>query len=324
MNNSPLSVLPLLADGDFHSGERLGEALGVSRAAVWKHLQKLSDLGLTVESVRGKGYRLAGGLELLDALLIRQGLSEAAVVCVEALDVFEQLASTNVAAADYSLGSSSRGYVCLAEHQLRGRGRRGRQWVSPYGCNIYLSIAWQFEGAAQLEGLSLAVGAVIAQTLKQLGVAEVQLKWPNDILLNGKKLGGVLLEMSGDPSDICKVVVGVGLNVRMPENMHIDQPWVALSQQLPNVSRNHLASKLIDDLLEMLSDFSTKSFRAYRDCWQSFDAYKGCPVRVSSGQRILEGVAEGVSDNGALCLRVDGVIQQVHGGEVSLRPMYAS
>ena len=324
MNKSLLSVLRLLSDGEFHSGERIGEALDVSRSAVWKHLQKLSSLGLSVQSVKGKGYCLPGGLDMLDDELIYSGLNHVTINKLERCDVFDQVESTNVSAVGFPLASSQKGYACFAEYQRAGKGRRGRQWVSPYGYNIYLSIAWQFEeGAARLEGLSLAVGVVIAQVLQQAGIQGVQLKWPNDILLQQRKLGGVLLEMSGDPSDICKVVVGVGLNVRMPEEVSIDQPWAALAQQQPTVSRNALAAGLLNGLVPMLSDFHSIGFEKYIKQWQNLDAYRGSNVRVSSGQRVVEGVAEGVFANGALRLRVDDEERAIYGGEVSLRPVYA-
>ena len=125
------------------------------------------------------------------------------------------------------------GLVCTAEQQTAGRGRRGREWISPFGRNLYVSTVWEFtQGAAALEGLSLAVGVAVAQALKGLGLPEVQLKWPNDIQHEGKKLGGVLLEMVGDASRQCQVVVGIGVNVAMPGAAAnaIDQAWTDISR----------------------------------------------------------------------------------------------
>ncbi|MFT5419389.1 MAG: BirA family biotin operon repressor/biotin-[acetyl-CoA-carboxylase] ligase [Candidatus Endobugula sp.] len=320
MNASLVKLLHLLADGEFHSGSIVGEALGVSRTAVWKHLQKLALMGLSAESVKGKGYRLVGGLEMLSHAKITCGLKTLAAAELSAVDVLLETASTNAVAASHVFSSAAKGYACLAEYQQAGRGRRGRQWVSPFGHNIYLSVVWQFDGGvAQLEGLSLAVGVVVANVLAGFGLSDAQLKWPNDILLQGRKLGGVLLEMSGDPAGVCQVVVGIGLNVRMPADAAIDQPWASIAEQLPNISRNQLAAELLNQLAEMLASFHLKGFSAYRDTWQDLDAYVGRSVVVTSGQRALEGVAAGVCDNGALRLQADGEEHTIHGGEVSLR-----
>jgi BirA family biotin operon repressor/biotin-[acetyl-CoA-carboxylase] ligase len=251
---------------------------------------------------------------------ITRGLEVLAVAELSAVDVLLETASTNAVAAFHVFSSESKGYACLAEYQQAGRGRRGRQWVSPFGHNIYLSVVWQFdEGVAQLEGLSLAVGVVVANVLSSFGLSGAQLKWPNDILLQGRKLGGVLLEMSGDPAGVCRVVVGIGLNVRMPADAAIDQPWASIAEQLPNISRNQLAAELLNQLVAMLSNFHLTGFPAYREAWKGLDAYEGRSVVVTSGERALEGVAAGVCDNGALRLQVGDEEHTIYGGEVSLR-----
>lgn len=319
-----LSILPkllsLLSDGEFHSGTSVGQVMGVTRTAVWKHLQKLADMGLLVESVKGKGYRVEGGIELLSKEAITQSLREDVKGKLRCLDVFLDVKSTNDIAMNRALVEGSAGYVCLAEYQSAGRGRRGREWVSPFGHNIYLSLVWEFSGGVnQLEGLSLAVGVSVSRVLTKMGLSGVSLKWPNDVLLNGKKLGGILLEMTGDPSGICRVVVGVGLNVRMEPNVAIDQPWAAISEELPDISKNRLVSSLLNDLLPVMHDYHVLGFQSYKDEWGSFDAYKGLQVRVISGQNSLEGKAQGVDDTGALLLQGDGWKKAIYGGEVSLR-----
>lgn len=320
MSESLPKLLSLLADGNFHSGSDIGSVIGVSRTAVWKHLQKLADMGLSVETVKGKGYRLEGGIELLSAEAISSGLAIDSVHQVSAIDVLMQTDSTNDVAMSHALSGGNKGYVCLAEYQQSGRGRRGRQWVSPFGHNIYLSLVWEFAGgASQLEGLSLAVGVVIADVLKKLGMEDISLKWPNDILMQQRKLGGVLLEMSGDPAGMCQVVIGIGLNVRMSQDMGIDQPWASIVQQLPAVSRNDLVARLLNGLVAMLEEFSTHGFAPFKARWQSLDAYRGKQVQVISGATVLDGVANGVFDSGALCILHEGQEKAIYGGEVSLR-----
>ncbi|MDQ2078206.1 bifunctional biotin--[acetyl-CoA-carboxylase] ligase/biotin operon repressor BirA [Marinimicrobium sp. ABcell2] len=319
-------LLILLADGEFHSGQELGDHLGVSRTAVWKHLQKLEVLGLPLTSSRGHGYCLEGGLELFDSDVLRAHLTPAAREALTELELFPLTDSTNARAmAKAALGRG--GYVCLAEQQSAGRGRRGRHWVSPFGKNIYLSLSWCFEsGAAALEGLSLAVGVALVRVLKELGLPELALKWPNDVLCHRSKLAGVLLEMTGDPSGACQVVVGVGLNVDMPEpaSTGIDQPWTDVQstlrkEGLPPVSRNFLAAALISELLVLLKDYETKGFEAYRKEWLALDAFAGREVELRATDRVIRGRVVGVGETGALCLDVNGEQQFFYGGEVSLR-----
>lgn len=319
-------ILALLADGEFHSGRELGQQLGVSRTAVWKHLQKLEQFGLALESAKGRGYRLEGGLELLDQQTVLAHLHGSARASVSELEVFPLIDSTNTRAMTRAAQGQS-GYVCLAELQSAGRGRRGRTWVSPFGKNIYLSITWSFDGgAAALEGLSLAVGVVLARVLRDLGIEDIALKWPNDILCHGRKLAGVLLEMTGDPAGVCQVVVGVGLNVAMPpfSEHQIDQPWVdaqtlLAEAGLPPVSRNFLAAALIDELLPLLQNYQNDGFQAYRADWMALDAFAGCQVEVRAADKAVYGLARGVSETGALCLEIEGQRQHFYGGEVSLR-----
>lgn len=315
-----VDILSVLADGEFHSGEELGQAMGVSRTAVWKHLRKLDDLGLELESVKGRGYRLQGGLDLLNQESILKELPESSAEFISRFEIFNSIESTN----SYLLEQGSHGHVCMAEQQLAGRGRRGRAWVSPFAKNIYLSVSWTFQGGAQsLEGLSLAVGVAVAEAIGSLGVEGVQLKWPNDVLHNGRKLGGILLEMSGDVSGECKLVLGIGLNVKMPDagSRDIDQAWVDLSQLGMKASRNQLAAAILERLMPMLASYDKGGFLNYKDRWQSLDAFFGKEVYVSSAQQRTEGVANGVADSGALRLLVDGAVQEFSGGEVSLRLM---
>jgi len=314
-------ILGLLADGDYHSGKVLGELLGVSRTAVWKHLQKLEAYGLPLESVKGKGYRLLGGLELLDAGRITASLSAEARAGLAELELCESLDSTNRLAMTRAQSGGAHGYVCLAEHQTDGRGRRGRQWASPYGQSVYLSAVAEFDGgAAVLEGLSLAVGVALVRALKRAGAGGVGLKWPNDVLADGRKLAGILLEMSGDVAGVCQVVVGVGLNVSVAAGVaDIDQPWVDVAELVPDVSRNDLVGFILDELLPLLMNYQRLGFAAYRDEWEALHVHQGCEVELSTVALLTQGVALGVTSTGALRVDVDGSEQIFNGGEVSLR-----
>jgi BirA family biotin operon repressor/biotin-[acetyl-CoA-carboxylase] ligase len=314
-------ILAVLNDGGFHSGEALGSALGVSRTAVWKQLQKLATMGLPLESIKGTGYRLAQGFELLAAVDIRVHLSAASP---RHIDVFHSLESTNTFAREQAAKRDYAGSVVFAERQTAGRGRRGKEWLSPFGASIYMSVLWDFEqGAQALQGLSLGVGVAVRRALLELGLADVSLKWPNDIYVKGKKLGGILLEMVGDPEGHCSVVIGIGINVSMPIaiGQNIDQPWTDLdSESLSAFSRNKLAASLIDEIFTLLADFETVGFSAYRDEWESADAFSGLQCAIITPRETVSGVLSGVDNNGAVRLRLaDGSIQRFIGGELSLR-----
>jgi BirA family biotin operon repressor/biotin-[acetyl-CoA-carboxylase] ligase len=318
MASLPWGLIHLLADGQSHSGEVLGQRLGVSRAAVWKMIQQLEAAGLPVESIKGQGYRVPTGLDLLNPDLIQQYLPASTAVHLSQLEVLPQTTSTNTAIAGegYSCGA-----VVLAELQTAGRGRRGRAWVSPLASNIYLSIRWHFtQGITCLEGLSLAVGVVLADALASLGVADIELKWPNDIWVGGKKLGGVLVEIGGDVNGDCYAIVGVGLNVAMPSESAagIDQAWVDLTSIGYRAGRNPLAAALIDSLLQMLSSYQAKGFGAYRDDWLLRNALAGVHIETSGAQSI-QGTVVGLTAGGGLIIRTAAGEQVLNGGEVSVR-----
>lgn len=315
-------LLKLMADGEFHGGDELGIKLGVSRAAVWKQIQKLQEAGLDVHSIRGKGYRLAFPMEWLDSGQILAEMDAAARPLVRCLDVETLATSTNdIALAKAAQGVGS-GYICMAEQQTSGRGRRGRHWVSPFGSNFYASVVWEFhQGAAQLEGLSLATGVAVANALRRLGVTDIGLKWPNDLLVAGAKLSGILLEMTGDPAGRCQVVLGVGINHRLPPSAahSIDQAWIRLEDIQPGIGRNALASMVLSELVSMLNLFAREGFSAFQQQWLALDTYADREVVIKTGAADIFGVARGVDSTGGLILESAGKTQVIKGGELSLR-----
>jgi len=314
-------LLTRLSDGNWHSGQDLGNELSISRAAVAKQIKHVSELGLELEAVKGVGYR-AEPYELLGRDEIR--LASGVGAHFDAgLSVFHSLPSTNQYLIDaLREGKNIHGLVCLAETQTQGRGRRGRQWVSPFAKNLYLSFGWSFAGGvSQIEGLSLAVGAVICRVLDELGFEHASLKWPNDILVGDKKLGGVLIELGGDAVSNCVVVVGVGLNVDMMPgvNESIDQPWTSLRREGAKIGRNVLAGKLSSALLGLLHTYAEQGFSSYREEWNENAAFVGDAVTVSSASEQTEGEMLGVGGQGELLLKVGGEKHAFYGGELSLR-----
>jgi BirA family biotin operon repressor/biotin-[acetyl-CoA-carboxylase] ligase len=317
-------LLAMLAAGDFRSGQELADCLGVSRTAVWKQLNRLADLGLELESVKGRGYRIPGGLDLLARDVVIDQLSATAASLLAELQVPQHIDSTNAEALRTLAEGAISGLAITAEQQSAGRGRRGRTWVSPFARNIYLSLTWQYsQGAAALEGMSLAVGVAVVRALEKLGLVGASLKWPNDVLYQRRKLGGVLLEMVGDASGVCQVVVGVGLNVAMPaaQAEAIDQAWADLAELSGGSppGRSQVLAALLNELLPLLAGFETEGFAPWREAWMALDAYADQPVIIEAGERRTAGIARGVDARGALQLETSVGIQPVYGGEVSLR-----
>lgn len=318
-------LLRLLSDGELHSGEELAAALSISRAAVWKRLQQLESWGIACEARPGSGYRLEAPVELLDAARIRERLPQAARGMLRELEVHESLSSTSdrlLAVDDLPPGQFD---ACLAEFQSAGRGRRGRNWVAPFASGLCLSINWSFRDApAMLGALSLAAGVAALRALGRLGFARLSLKWPNDILSGDAKLGGILIDLRGEAAGPAYVVVGIGINVRLPQAARerlaaegVEVTDLAALGGTPG--RNELAAVLIAELAQALVEFGARGLAAFSEEWQAADALAGRPVRVLHAGQPLEGLARGVDGDGALLLEVDGARRRILSGEVSVR-----
>lgn len=313
-------LLSILADNQFHSGQALGLELGTTRATISNHIKMLTSLGLDIYSVTGKGYRLAQPLNLLNLAEIKQALTPSHVGEVEVLNV---IGSTNQYIKD-KLSVIKSGHCCLAEAQTAGRGRHGRKWVSPYAASLYLSMHWSFAGGyAVLGGLSLAVGVAIVNALGACGVQGVRLKWPNDIYAQGKKLAGVLIEVEGQMGAECQAVIGIGLNVTLPNNVNeISQPWTdlnALCQQ--PLDRNKVAGALISELHKSLAVFESSGLDNFIEQWRSLDIYANQAVKLIIGKKDISGISRGIDANGAILLETEQGVRAYHGGEISVRPI---
>ena len=310
------TLITLLSDGQFHSGEQLGEQLGISRAAVGKHMAALKELGLDLFSLTGKGYRLAVPMALYDQAQLQALAPMAPVHCFPVIDSTNQYLLERV-------NQLQSGESCLAECQTAGRGRRGKPWVSPFGCQLILSMYWRLEqGMAAAMGLSLAVGVAVVQALESLGYPGVELKWPNDLYYQGRKLAGILVEMSGSAGASCNLVIGVGLNLAMParEGERIDQAWAELRHIQPElVDRNLLAARMLGHLQQAMLTFEQQGLSHFVDDWNRLDHFAGRPVRLLMGEQEIRGIARGIDDRGALRLETSEGIKFYLGGEISLR-----
>lgn len=316
LNEQGNVLLTLLADGEFHSGEKIGQLLGVSRTSVNNYIKALQEIGLDIYKVTGKGYRSAAPIELLDAQKIKKFSNNKNVHVEQIVD------STNQWLLD-RIPNLANGQSCISECQLAGRGRRGRTWISPFASHLYFSFYWRFDsGIDKLSGLSLLVGIAAVNALDKIGLHGVTLKWPNDLYYQGKKLAGILIELNAQATEACHTVIGIGINVRMPPEQEklIDQPWSDLSQlSSERADRNLLSAALINELQLLLPQYEQTGLQPYLSRWFSLDCFLNKTVNLLIAGKTETGICRGINESGALLLERDGVIEAHIGGEISLR-----
>lgn len=297
-NTVPLTLIGLLADGEFHSGEQLGEQLGMSRAAINKHIQTLKDWGIDVFTVVGKGYSLSAPMQLLNEQQIARQLDDGRLTVIPVID------STNQYLLD-RMDELQSGDACVAEYQQAGRGRRGRQWFSPFGSNLYLSMYWRLEdGPIAAMGLSLVIGIVTAEVLQQSGANDVRVKWPNDLYLKDRKLAGILVELMGKTGDTAHIVIGTGINLVMqsPDPAVVNQGWINLRDAGVKIDRNLLAAKLVNSMRQSLALFEREGLAPFIERWKALDNFIDRPVKLLIGDREIPGIARGIDQQGGCYL----------------------
>lgn len=315
LNSRQQALLSMLADGGFHSGEQIGITLGISRAAISQQIKSLRQLGLEIFSITGKGYRLNTPLQPLNAEMIRSHIQGAPVhTCAV-------IGSTN----QYMMAQLERwqkGECLLAETQTAGRGRRGRQWHSPFGSQFIMSMYWRLDdGPSAAMGLSLAIGVTVVRALEAQGYQGLSLKWPNDIYMARRKLAGILVEMSAAVGGLCHLVIGVGINLNLPDEViaRLDQPCAHLTEQIEVIDRNKLSAAIIHALRETLALFEQQGLSAFLTEWNRLDMFMQQPVKVLLGDQIIHGTYCGIDGQGNMLLQDGNGIRKFVGGEISLR-----
>jgi BirA family biotin operon repressor/biotin-[acetyl-CoA-carboxylase] ligase len=323
-----MRLLTMLANGAFHSGQQLARRLRISRGGVWKLIRSLQAMGINVESVPRQGYRLPRAVDLLDKKAISAELTPAMLKQIDPLEVLLTVDSTNRHVAERAAHTPGTTHVCVAEVQNAGRGRRGRSWVAPFGSGICMSMGWQFvEAPPTFSALSLAVGVAAVNALRRRGVEGVGLKWPNDLIWQQRKLGGILIEMRGESAGPAQVVIGIGINVHMPVAVRLTlaEQQAALIADLHEImrertpTRNALVATLVEEIVKMLQTFSEHGFEPFLDQWRRLDTLADASVRVITGTETTFGRARGVDLNGTLLVDVDGQLRGFASGEVSVR-----
>jgi BirA family transcriptional regulator, biotin operon repressor / biotin---[acetyl-CoA-carboxylase] ligase len=321
-------VFAALADGKFHSGEGLAEALGVSRSAVWKAVRALQDLGATLHAVRNRGYRLAGSSAPLDTTQILEKLSNEVRSRVRSVEVVWSIGSTNtvlLSRPNPPIGCSE---VMLAEYQTAGRGRRGRTWLAPPGGAICLSLSWTFRAVHEdLGALGLVIGVCVSGALQAAGLAHARLKWPNDVLVDDRKLAGILIDLRAESDGPACVVIGIGVNVALGAGLlaKIAETGIPatdlVTAGLAQPSRNAVAGLIVEYCIRGLLEFERDGLRPFIDDWREADALRGRMVDVrGAGGEVARGLARGVDLHGALLVETaEGGLRKFLSGDVSVR-----
>lgn len=310
-----LALILLLAKGDFQPEKNLLKALGIAEDKLKLLIKALIPLGCKVHLDKQKGYYLLDPLDLLSEPLLSKALPDVEIHYLPIID------STN----QYLLDKKQEPFlkrVCLAEYQTAGRGRRGRKWHSPFGANLYLSLSRRFHCDNQAAmGLSLVVGIALADALVALGAKDIKLKWPNDVYWQGRKLAGILVEMTQQAPHTLDCVLGVGLNLAMSDATILDQPWANLREACPNMpNKTMLALTLIKKINAALDVFEQKGLDHFLSSWCQFDFFYHQPVIVFVDNQTIKGMACGIDAKGALLVKAKGQLFSFTHGEISVRP----
>lgn len=314
-------LVNILNDGHFHSGDEVGEKLGITRSAVWKAIKKLENYQIGINSIKGKGYALADSLILLDSKKIKQQVNPELKSSID-LTILESVDSTN----NYlkKIANKNSFNICLAEHQTQGKGRFHRHWHSPFAQNIYFSCQHHFnKDPSELAGLSLVIGLAVIKTLQEIGVDnKISIKWPNDILWQTQKLAGILIEINAESHGVCEVIIGIGINTNMiqAENTEITQPWISLQQILKQpIDRNIVIAKLINHLTDYLQQFTLHGLSYFIEQWHHHDHLLGQSIALNNGVEEFHGKAAGINQQGHLLLKLpNGATRAFSSGDTSI------
>lgn len=319
-------IIEYLKDAKFHSGAELAKNLRVGRTTVWKAIQYLRSLGVSIDAVRSRGYKLTQPLELLDKNKILSEITDAAQKQIYQFDVLPAVASTN----DYLLAQIAYGQkpfsICLSESQTQGKGRQGKIWQSPFGRNLYLSLYGCFNAAQNISGFSLTIATTILNTIEQFCPLPegLGIKWPNDLMYRAAKIGGILIETQTNPSQMAEgmmhVVVGIGLNFDMQGFEQEDKRWTDLKSVLgQSLARNLFAGKLINALITDFALFDQFGFDHFYPQWERFDLLKHKQIEISTPLSKEQGQYRGINKRGELLVEVAGALKALTYGNVSIK-----
>lgn len=312
-----IKLTNILSDGEYHDGNTLGDTLSMTRSAVWKAIKKLENFNIEIHSIKGKGYALLEPLILLDSKKIKKQIKHK----VE-LSVLESVGSTNTYLQQFKQSNTIK--ICIAEQQTQGKGRLGREWFSPFGKNIYMSLLYHFKkDISELSGLSLVMSLAIMKTLRQAGVTEkLSMKWPNDLLYAEKKISGTLIEIQAETNGLCHAYIGVGINVNMMHDMRneVTQPWTSIQKVInQHTDRNVLSASLINCLLDYLHRFELHGLQHFLEEWKEADCLTNKMIEVKNVRENTKGKVVGINEQGHLLLQLlDGSLHAFSSGDTTI------
>lgn len=316
-----VQLVEMLADGKYHDGTTIGKQLNLTRAAVWKLMKKLEQYNIAILSTKGKGYKLQQPLSLLNRKHIQKDLKHKDVK----VEVLERVGSTNDHLKLYTKQNTTM-RACLVELQTAAKGRLDRKWHSPFAQNLYFSFLYPFKkDISELSGLSLVVALAACQAIENvadLGKHKLEVKWPNDILVDGKKLAGILIEIEAESNGQCQLIIGIGVNTNMQQatKKEVDKPWVSLAQLTGHyIDRNQLGAALIDNLIDYLENFTQHGLSHFIKEWKQRDSLHGKTVTVQSFNQSVTGQCVGIGKYGHLKLKLDsGETVELSSGDTTL------
>ena len=325
MNDQLYQIIQALADGAYHTGKSIGQQHDITRSAVWKYMKQLPEKEIVLASSRSQGYRIPGGLSLLDEHTIATHLDAITRARLCDIHVVPETTSTTQHVLTVGNHPGQPGTVCFAEYQTQGKGRRERSWRAPFASGLLCSLTWRFHaGFSALAGLSLMTGLSLYQALKKASIGEgLGVKWPNDLVYRGKKVAGVLTEFRGEGYGETQVVISFGINIAVPHHFMADAtfPWTDVAHMIASPpDRNTLAAQVLNQLVTNLVKFEQHGFGAFLADWRTADATLGKSVKLLGLDQETYGVVEGITPLGELLIRLEhGQVQAFHFGEISLR-----
>jgi BirA family biotin operon repressor/biotin-[acetyl-CoA-carboxylase] ligase len=315
-------------ENDYISGQEMSEKLGVSRNAVWKHIQNLKKEGFQIESIKHKGYKLVQ-LEEHQKDCLNYGLISPYLdteFIGNKIYYYDSVGSTNVEAKKLADKNSGEGWIVIAEEQTEGKGRLGRTWQSPKKTGIWMSIVLRPDvEPREVPQLTQLAAAALIEALAKFGI-EAQIKWPNDIVINGKKICGILTEMTGTIERLNYIILGVGMNVNLEKNDFpeelLDKATSIYMENGQKMNRQELVGEVLNSIEKYYKYFVAHDHEKYLDVCRANSVLIGKTVRIIKHNKERKGVAVGIDNNGALIVEIEGKLEKVISGEVSVRGLY--
>ena len=305
-------------DGGYVSGEELSEALGISRTAVWKHVEKLRDEGYDIAASPHLGYKLISAPDRLTGIELKWELNTELIG--KKIYSYKEIGSTNEAAYDLAMSGEEEGSVVVAEYQTKGRGRMGRKWISPKGKGAYFSMILRPDILPrEISSITLLSSLAVAKTIREKLGLKALIKWPNDVLINSGKVCGILTEMNAEPDKINFIVLGIGININTKEEMLPEGASSLMAEKGEEVSRLEFVRQLLECIDKYYKIFNSGKISDIIKEYKALSAVLDRRVQINYHNRLVSGHVLDVDKEGALILRMDsGLNERILAGDVTM------